>query len=474
MPNREKSEEGKASESRPFGAALARVPAIWFRFLLALVGLALAFAAALFSSVSRQQGNVLATVVLASLALLLATLVGLTTVPYLARRAVAGRVRDAFHYEVTRAGIAYVLVVLVIGVAALNTGNNLLYIIVAAMLGAIWISGFASALVLRKLELDVALPSRVFARQSAIACITVRNQRRFLPSFSISLFANQRKLARKRWRWIPATFAFPPGRPPEEQWLRLPDRRLRRLESSPAAQAIFQDSIYFPYLAAGGRSSAEVRLSFDHRGRYQQHGFDLRTRFPFAFLTKSRRMRTAKEIIVFPSIDLADETMNIAPQIQGEIESSFQGCGSSLYRIRDYAPEDSVRHVDWKATAKSGSLMVKEFTKERERRLRIIFDNPPAGALSAAQYEHAVELTASLGWHFAAGTQNVSFVSQNYSGSPDVYDFLEFLALIQPGPSASILPVLPATEEFSIIVTARHPEAVPAFLASSSHVVALA
>src|SRR5438552_13872141 len=74
---------------------------LWLKFLLALLGLALAFAAALFSTVSRESGNIWATVVLASTALILATLVGLTTVPHLARRVVVTRLREAIDYEVT-------------------------------------------------------------------------------------------------------------------------------------------------------------------------------------------------------------------------------------------------------------------------------------------------------------------------------------------------------------------------------------
>src|SRR3981081_4497512 len=118
---------------------------VWAKFLLALVGLGLAFAAALFSTVARDAGNLWATVTLASVSLLLATLVGLVTVPYLARRVAVERLRESFDFEVTRAGLVYVLVTLVIGIAALNTGNNLLYIVVAAMLAAILVSGVVFA-----------------------------------------------------------------------------------------------------------------------------------------------------------------------------------------------------------------------------------------------------------------------------------------------------------------------------------------
>ena len=66
-----------------------RLSQVWVRFLLAIFGLTLAFGAALFSTVSREAGNIWGTITLASAALLLATFVGLTTVPYLARRVVA-------------------------------------------------------------------------------------------------------------------------------------------------------------------------------------------------------------------------------------------------------------------------------------------------------------------------------------------------------------------------------------------------
>src|ERR1700687_2700779 len=151
------------------------IPEIWKRFLLALLGLVLAFAAALFSTVARESGSLWTTVILASIALTLAVGVGLTTVPYLARRVAGGRVRDAFNYDVTGVGIIYVASVLLIGVAALNTGNNLLYVIVAAMLAAILVSGVASAIVLRDLELDIRLPEQVFAGRPTLGKIVIRN-----------------------------------------------------------------------------------------------------------------------------------------------------------------------------------------------------------------------------------------------------------------------------------------------------------
>jgi len=97
---------------------------VWVRFLLAIVGLMLAFGTALFSTIARESGSVWETIILASAALLLAAFVGLTTVPYLARRVVAARMREAMDYDVTRAGMIYILISVVIAIAAINTGNT--------------------------------------------------------------------------------------------------------------------------------------------------------------------------------------------------------------------------------------------------------------------------------------------------------------------------------------------------------------
>ena len=311
---------------------------VWVKFLLALVGLGLAFGAALFSTVSRDAGNVWATVILASTSLVLATLVGLVTVPYLARRVAVERLRETFDYDVTRAGIVYALVTLVIGIAALNTGNNLLYIIVAAMLAAILVSGVVSAWVLRWLELDVRLPEHLFAGRAVHGRIVLRNPRKYLPSFSIRVVSTRkkRKKAMKQWQWEATTFSFPFNRPADQQWLRLPDRRLRRVTVLPPPPGIFQGMAYFPFIPPQAELSADLALKFDQRGRYREDSFGLATRFPFAFLTKTRHVSLPREVLVYPRIEPTESIAEILPRVRGEWESFVRGRGADLYRIREY------------------------------------------------------------------------------------------------------------------------------------------
>ena len=441
----------------------------WLRFLLAALGLTLAFGAAIFSTAARDAGNVLATVVLATLALLLAAGVGLGIVPYLARRVGARRLREALDFEVTRAGVLYAIVVLLIGVAALNTGNNLLYIIVAAMLAAIAVSGLASSICLYRLELDLKIPDHIFAGTEIPATVSVRNPRGWLPSLSVSAVPIEKEKQRNRWRWVATTFPVPPWRPPERQWLQLPDRKLRRVTIGEPS-GVFHQSAYFPLIPPRSQLQAEVKLTFRRRGKYQER-FSLSTRFPFAFLVKTRRVALAREVLVYPELTNSEDVVELLPVLSGKLEAYLRGRGADLYRIREYLPEDSARHVDWKATAKSGSLKVREFAREDERRLRLVFDNPAPGALAPHAYERMVSLAASLAWRLTQEHVFLSFVSQEYEGTGDIYGFLESMASVAPKSGPSLLETLRGSTDYSVVFTAEKRGTIPASMWATSYFV---
>ena len=444
------------------------------RFFIALGGLTLAFAAAIFSTVSRQAGNLWATAVLASSALLLAGIVGLTTVPFLARRVSLLKVRDVFDYDITREGLVYIGLILIIGVAALNTGNNLLFIIVAAMLAAIGISGLASAAVLRGLELEANLPEHVFADTGVLARVAVANPRRLIPSFSVSVVPGKAPSPGRRFRWERSTFRFPAKAEPGKQWIRLPDVALKLVESRDSSGGIFNERIYYPYIAPRSSVSRELELRFPRRGSYVQEGFGLATRFPFSFLIKTRRVALRREVIVYPSVEPTDELFEILPMITGEFEIFVRGRGHDLYRIRDYLPEDSARYVDWKASARTGSLKVREFTREDERKLRVVFDNPMGGMLSGDRYERGIAMAASLAWHFAGENTDLSFTAPGYQGASDVYDFLRYLALLQPAAEpGSVLDEIRVSDDYNVILTARPRGSIPSQLWQCSYFIFL-
>jgi uncharacterized protein (DUF58 family) len=336
----------------------------WQRFFMAVAGLGLAFAAAVFSTVARERGNMLATAIFATSALLLAGTVGLLTVPFLTRRVVAARMKDHFDFELTREGMAYLGILLVISIAALNTGNNLLWIVVAAMLAGIVVSGAASAANLRRLELDVIVPRNAFATKPVQLRVNLYNPRLWMPAFSVKVFSPaDKKKKRRGWEWRKTEFVFPK----RKRWLQLPDYTLRRTNPAPPQTKILTRPVYFTFVAARSMAGVDLELAFPRRGYYTQEGFSLATRFPFSFLVKSRKVKLERDLLVYPALLEPEDLLDVLPMITGEFVSFVRGRGSELYRIREHTPQDPARFVDWKATAKTGALKVREFTREDER-----------------------------------------------------------------------------------------------------------
>lgn len=442
----------------------------WQRFFFAVAGLALSFTAAVFSSVARERGNMLATAIFATSALLLSGIVGLLTVPFLMKRVAAARVKEAFNYDLTREGMAYLVVVLIIGVAAINTANNLLFIVLAAMLAAIWVSGIASAMVLRRLELEVIIPRNAFALRPVQVRVNLINPRLWMPAFSVRVATPEEKKKKRRlgWEWRKTEFVFPRRR----QWFKLPDLVLRKRVLPPLPEKILTRPVYFTFVGAGDSAGADLEVSFPHRGHYTQEGFTLSTRFPFSFLIKSRKVALERDLLVYPALLESDDFLELLPMITGEFVSFVRGRGSELYRIREHTPQDPGRFVDWKATAKTGSLKVREFTREDERRLRLVFDNPAPGRISTEAYEHAVSLAASLACHFNGEHVDLSFAGTCYDGGLHLQDFLRYLATVEPDSrDPHFLDALPVSQDFNVIFTSRPRGTLPSALWFSSYVI---
>jgi uncharacterized protein (DUF58 family) len=281
----------------------------------------------------------------------------------------------------------------------------------------------------------------------------------------------RRQSARKRLKWERSVFVYPSKAPVEKQWVHWPDLNLRLVSEQRKSAGIFDNRAYFPYIPARGMVSRELELNFPRRGRYVQDSFGLSTRFPFSFLVKTRKVPLSREVIVYPSVQPTDEFFEILPMITGEFENFVRGRGHDLYRIREYLPEDSARHVDWKASARTGSLKVREYTREDERKLRIVFDNPAEDAVSSAAYERGVALAASLAWHFAGENTELSFAAPDCSGVGDIYEFLRYLAVVarRAEVSQSFLEGLQLSDDYNLVFTARPRGSIPTALWSSAY-----
>ena len=124
----------------------------WRSFAIAMVALAAALFLALYSGAATEGGHLLVAGISALAALALAGWVALTIVPVLARRTPLRWLSYQIDYKLTREGMVYLGGVFVVALAALNTGNNLLFMILGCLLGGVLISGLLSRLVLSGID----------------------------------------------------------------------------------------------------------------------------------------------------------------------------------------------------------------------------------------------------------------------------------------------------------------------------------
>jgi uncharacterized protein (DUF58 family) len=300
------------------------------------------------------------------------------------------------------------------------------------------ISGLLSRVVLGGVDVRLELPEHIFARRTILAIAELHNMKQMVPSFSVSLVS---ETAQKNKKNAP---------------------------TSPLPQ-ILDRPVYFPYVPHRQTVRQNIELTFPRRGVYRQDALGLRTKFPFGFLQKTRRVDSAIEVVVYPQIQPTEEFYEVLPLVSGELESYQRGRGNDLYAIRDYQFNDSARHVDWKASARTGALQVKEYAREDERRVMLVFDPyiGPQGtdAQTAEQFERAVTLCAGLAWHFYEINSVIEFRSAGFatprmSAGEIIYDILRYLASVTPlkqQPGKSFLDTLADSPEIFKIVLTSHP-----------------
>jgi uncharacterized protein (DUF58 family) len=420
-------------------------------FFLSIAALTVALVLALYSGAAAELGRIRLASISALAALLVAGWVSITLVPVLARRTPLRWLGYKMEYKVTREGWLYIVGIILISLAALNTGNNLLFLILASLIAIILMSGILSSITLSGVAMRLHLPEHIFAGQPVRASIELENEKLTLPSFSLRVEAVTAK------------------------------------NSAPAA--LLETPIYFPYLPKRGRAQQTVPISFAARGVYRQDAFRIVTRFPFGFLQKAHRLDLRSEALVYPSVEPTRELFEILPGLQGAMESLAKGRGHDLYALRDYVPTDSARHVHWKASARLGSLMVREFTREDETRVLLVLDPhvfaPATGATtqgSAERFERAVTLCAGIAWHFFERNALLQFRSAGMEtplapAEQTIFAILRHLAMAQalpPDPEHILLTNLAASPElFKIIVTSQPRGSIPVSLWHTSYVVFL-
>lgn len=437
-------------------------------FFLSIAALTVALILALYSGAAAELGQLFLASTSALAALAVAGWVAATLVPVLAKRTPLRWIGYKMEYRLTRQGWVYLGGIILVALAALNTGNNLLFLILSTLVASILMSGILSSITLSGVEMRLELPEHIFAGQSVRSVMELRNEKLTLGSFSMRVEAATKK-----------------GEPPP---------------------AMLETPVYFPHLPKREHMRQVVPMTFPQRGLYRQEAFRIVTRFPFGFLQKARRVDLKSEALVYPSVEATEQLIEILPGLQGSLESVAKGYGQDLYALRDYVSTDSARHVHWKASARFGTLMVREFTRDDDYRVLLVLDPhikvPSGGAAPSAKgltgaaaiaaraaalspeelFERAVTLCAGLAWHFSETGASLEFRTAGIStplapASENIFPILRHLALAEPLPpdpqGKLITELASAPELFKIIITSQAHGSIPPSIWFSSYVIFL-
>jgi len=277
--------------------------------------------------------------------------------------------------ELTREGAGFVVLSLAVGVGAINTGNNLLYLILAMCCSFIAVSGVLSEITMKKIRVEISGPPEIYACAPAPLFLRVGNHKARTPSFSLRLALL-----------------------PEAGQGGLADRE-----------------IYLFQLPAGGTVDKTLMMTAERRGRIEVSRCQLSTGFPFGFFIKRKILRVNWSATVFPAI----HPVSLPAPRDGLAggEQRVERYGDEVTALREFRTGDPLRAIHWKSSAKTGALRVKEFSRQGPESFTVQLNlaDPRTGVPAEPEIvERRVSRAASLIYHLIERGDDVRLHAGNY------------------------------------------------------------
>jgi uncharacterized protein (DUF58 family) len=336
-----------------------------------------------------------------------------------ALRKLRALLRPPRRLRVLRSGGFLISGTLALGFATLNTGNNLLYLLLGSLLGTIALSGWLSERALRDVSLRRTVPRAVTAGTTAHIEYSVRNGKRRLPSHGLEL------------------------------------RELLQPHSP-----LHCGGGYVAALEPGASARVRVELLPARRGVYALEGLVLGTLFPFGLFAKERDVELPGTLVVWPRTDRPVRTPRVAAASGRRLRmaaAAAVGAERGEYRaLREYRAGDDPRDVHWRTTARRGVLMVREYDREAKDEYWIVLDTvAPTDAAGEAAIEVAASIVAAAGtrgdrFGLAAGSARIP--PGTAAGRVEAaLDVLAAVIVTRAGPA----PTPPVRPQSCVLITAR-------------------
>lgn len=274
------------------------------------------------------------------------------------------RLRAWRRINFTAGGLAFTLGTFAVGFAAMNTGNNLLYLLLGSMLGFITVSGWLSEQAIRDVRIERRFAHAVTVGHDFRLTYEVTNRKGLLPSLAVEII--------------------------EEG---LPDRA------------------FVAHVPARGTVTARSVNSFVRRGIYPLGTVTLSTSFPFGMFRKERDVQIPGEVVVWPRSDRRVREPRVGGGRMRRAELSTHGTAGSRgeYRsLRGYRPGDDPKDIHWRSTARTREPVIREYERDGAETRWICLDTRAEPGDAA---EVAVEVAASLCGQAVAGRHPFALVA---------------------------------------------------------------
>jgi uncharacterized protein (DUF58 family) len=281
-------------------------------------------------------------------------------------------------------GVILIALSLGIGTAAYNSASNILFITLSLLLACLILSGVLSWLNMRGVRWRLQLSPPLRAGHDTVVVLDVRNGKRFLPTYGL-------------------LFEFA-ARPIESSaGFRAESTLTARGSDVRAALAKADASETRGRLALAARldPGAETRLEWvmkpEQRGRFRVELVSVGSLFPFGFLRKDIGTEVMAESVVWPApVEYRRHAVAVARRSTGGERVARAGAGGDLLALRRYTTGDSHRLIHWKASARTGTLLVRQMAAENAEGYSLWLRTDAATWPRPEQFELLVGFAATL------------------------------------------------------------------------------
>lgn len=316
--------------------------------------------------------------------------------------------------KITRQGQVFVAITFAVGIGALNTGNNLLFLCLGLMLSIITVSGILSELNVVDLEVHLPHETLFVAGTPQYYEFEVHNTHKRRSVFAVAV--------RVKWR-LQREYA---GKP----------------EGEPKVHDAVEAKSTVLIIKAGQKLSVRGEMRFAERGDYRLREILFQTEYPFGLFRKTRVATDDARVVVAPQPEAFTPLMPQARTESGESEPNRVGNSIEPFDLREAQPDEDVRNVAWAKSAARGQMIA--IRRASEVSDAVVLAVRP-GASGDEQFERALRLAAGFVRDRMARGASTALVTGDGSsvlgsGVQHERSLMTMLALASGGAGAQDLP----------------------------------